>query len=287
MNIDAILEFFYCRASNRVKEKVTESKLTHREIYMRDSKQISWIINNNRTKNNRFLITDAVLENCDDFGEPDGLLAKLPFRNRNEILWGTDDEIECYLPLLFELLWDEVSYQDNPNHIDKELYLCDYIPYAKYSTYWNILFSPNNKYPALLYGIYEDDVINNIDSARDEALAFLYTKCKYKFTNIFIKFAYSTDSFHKINKVFQHTFIEQLFIPMLLQFAPNESSLGLRVRDLIFSDLSKCGELLFERNNIYNSNSFFSQLINASSTYIVSLEKIQSAYLEELKRETT
>lgn len=114
------------------------------------------------------MITDAVLENCDDFGEPDGLLAKLPFRNRKEILWGTDDEIECYLPLLFELLWNEVSYQDNSNHIDKELYLCEYIPYAKYSTYWNILFSESNIYPAISYGIMEDDVINNIDKAKEQ-----------------------------------------------------------------------------------------------------------------------
>ncbi|GAB6168567.1 hypothetical protein JCM1393_10270 [Clostridium carnis] len=284
MNIDIILEFFYCRASNRIKEKVTESNLTHREIYLRDSKQISWIINNNRTKNNRFLITDAVLENCDDFGEPDGLLKKLPFRNIKEILWGTDYEIECYLPLLFELLWDEVSYEDNPNLIDKELYLCDYIPYAKYSTYWNIIFSENNIYPAISYGIMEDDVINNIDKAREQAYIFLYNKYKIKFKKIFVEFVEKTDSFHKINQVFLDNFIRDKFIPMLIQNKPNSISLGLRVKNLIEADLSHVASLSLNDDDI--EQKYYSKLINASSTYIVLLEKIQSAYLEQLKRET-
>lgn len=273
MNIDVILEFFYCRASTRIKEKVTESKLTHREIYMRDSKQISWIINNNRTKNNRFLITDAVLQNCDDFGEPDGLLAKLPFRNRKEILWGTDDEIECYLPLLFELLLDEVSYEDNPNHIDKELYLCDYIPYAKYSTYWNILFSENNIYPAICYGIMEDDVINNIDKAKEEAYIFLYNKCKNIFKKNFFEFAEKTDSLHKINQVFLDNFIRDKFIPMLIQNKPNNSSLGIRVKNLIEADLSHVASLVLNEEDI--DQKYYAKLINASSTYIVCLEKLQ------------
>lgn len=282
MNINVILDFFYCRASKRIKEKVTESKLTHREIYMRDSKQISWIINNNRTKNNRFLITDAVIENCDDFSEPDGLLAKLPFRNRKEILWGTDDEIECYLPLLFELLWDEVSYQDNPNHIDKELYLCDYIPYAKYNTYWNILFSESNIYPAISYGIMEDDVINNIDKAREQAYIFLYNKYKNIFKKVFVEFVEKTDSFHKINQVFLDNFIRAKFIPMLIQNKPNSSSLGIRVKNLIEADLSHVASLVLNNDDI--EQKYYSKLINASSTYIVSLEKIQSAYLEESGR---
>lgn len=275
MNIDIILEFFYCRASNRIKENVIESKLTHRQIYMRDSKQISWIINNNRTKNNRFLITDAVLENCDDFGKPNGLLAKLPFRNRKEILWGTDDEIECYLPLLFELLLDEVSVQNTTNHIDKELYLCDYIPYAKYSTYWNILFSQSNIYPAIYYGIMEDDVINNIDKAKEEAYIFLYNKCKNIFKKIFIEFVEKTDSFHKINQVFLDNFIIAKFIPMLIQNKPNNNSLGIRVKNLIEADLSHVASLVLNEEDIYQK--YYAKLINASSTYIVCLEKLQQS----------
>lgn len=283
MNIKNILEFFYQKASERIKKEVEASGLTHREIYMRDSKQISWIINNNKTKNNRFLITDAVLENCDDFGNPNGLLPKLSFKNIKEILWGTDDEIANYLPELFKLLWNEITSEDNPYEIDKELFLCDYVPYAKYSTYWNILFSPTNKYLAITYGIFEDDVVENIDYTRNCAFKYLYNKCQNNFANIFSQFTDKTKSFSRINHVFKQSFLEDLFIPMLKEYTPNECSLGLRVKSLIESDLLHCASLVYKD---INSN-YLVKLINASSTYIVALEDIQnSEHMESINADS-
>lgn len=277
MDINRIAEFFYERASNRIKKKVKESKLKYAEIYKPDHKQISRIVNNERTKNNRFLICDAVISNSykDETTEKYiecGLLNKLNFNSKKEILWGSDEEINLYLYDLFELLWTEVTAENSPYKIDSELYLCDYIPYAKYSTYWNILFSPRNKYPAITYGIYEDTVIEEIEPARENALLFLYCRCKNDFNHRFFSFIETEESFHKLDKVLKEKLIEKSFIPMLDTYKPDASSLGLRVRDLINADLSHCASIIFNESN---NDSYFTSLINASSNYIVKLEEIQ------------
>lgn len=278
MNIEIIMEFFYEKASKRIREKVNTSPLNHYQIYPCDCKQISWIINNRRTKNNRFLITDAIISNSYKDEETGcyikfGLLEKLDFKSTKEIFWGTTEEITGYLPDLFKLLWNEIVLKDNDYQIDSELFLCDYVPYAKYSTFWNILFSKSNNYPAIAYGIYEDDVIENIDFARECALDYFYNKCKQDFAAIFSDFTDKTTSFHKIDKIFQHSFIEELFIPMLNRFKPNGNSLGLRVKNLIECDLSHCAKLIYANES--NKNEYFFKLNRASSAYILALEDIQ------------
>lgn len=268
MDIDKILDFFYEKTSNRVKKRKDLYELKQRDIYPDDPKQISWIINNKRTKNNRFLICYAVFGNTDNEELPlkYGLIPKLKFKNRKEVLWGTDEEIKAYLPDLFMLLWNEIT----EDMVDKELILCDYVSYAKYSTYWKILFDNGNIYPALFYGIYEDDVVGNIDFARKEAIYYIRNKSKIDFENDFLNFAESTKSFHLIDRVFKDKFIDKRFIPMLKRFIPDETSLGLRVKDLIDADLSKVASL-----NESGNNDTEKQLINASSKYIVKLEEIQ------------
>lgn len=271
MNIEKIMDFFYLRTSLRVKEKVVASNLRHQDIYPNDSKQISRIINNNRTRNNRFLIPDAVIQSYED-KESYGLLKKLDFKSEKELLWGTDEEIEAYLFELFEILWSEVSSEKNPYNIDAKLYLSDYIPYAKYQTYWDIIFSKENKYPALFYAISEDDVICNIDRVTSEAILYLYQKCKHEFQDIFNTFTKDNKSYHKIDRIFKEKFIEKKFIPLLEKHEPNASSLGLRVSELINSDLIYCAPLVAcECNNQF----YLSKLISASETYIRALEDIQ------------
>ena len=278
---DNIMEFFYNKASSRIKERIIKAGLTQEDIYPNDPKQISWIINNKRTKNNRFLITDAVLSSDNEY-EPTGLLPKLSFRNKEEILWGTDEEITSYLFDLFKLLLDEVPKENNFCQIDTELFLCDYVPYAKYSTYWNILNS-QSFFPAIAFGISEDIISENMYSARENAFRYLYSKCKNDFTTIFINFANNTNSFHKINKVFRQKFIDELFIPMLFpEYEPDTSSLGLRVKKLIESDLLLCAPLVWLK--VQPENNYISDLISASSEYILALEKIQEDYCSEFEK---
>lgn len=280
MNMENIMEFFYEKASKRIKDRIKDSGLKQYEVYQPDTKQISRIICNNRTKNNPYLICDAVLENrykAEDTGRYIlcGLLnvKELHFSSKKEILWGTDEEIDSYIFDLFKRLWEEVSIDNSPYDIDRELLLFDYVPYAKYSSYWKILLSENNQYPAISYGIYEDTVIKNIDSAREEAFLFLYQKCQTEFLKLFKDFTNSTLSFHKIDKVFKNIFIEKTFIPMLKRYTPNSSSLGLRVRELIFADLSHSAELI--HNKMTDNRAYKKSLIKASSGYIIELENIQ------------
>lgn len=273
MNIETITEYFYKKTSERIKKAYNKvkgnGKLSYEKIYPSDPKQISRIINNKRGKNNRFLVCDAILD-CNT----SGLIPMLNFANRQEVLWGDKAEIASYLPELFRMLWEEVTSDDSEYSVDKELYFDDYIPYAKYSTYWTILFSGNNRYPAIFYGIREDDIINNIDSAREKAYDYLYRKCAKRFADIFNQFVDNTTSYHMLDKTLKEKFI----LPLLNELKPTESSLGLRVKNLIYADLSKTPKLIFD-HDLFDKQ--ISKLINASSTYIVALEKIQQEMIEE------
>lgn len=277
-----IEDFFYSKASKRIGERIKKSGLKYSEIYQYDHKQISRIVTNKREKNNRFLICDAVISSYHEDEEsgkkiPCGLLhvPKLNFNSEKEILWGTDEEISSYIFDLFTLLWEETT--SSPCYkINGELYLCDYVPYAKYSSYWNILFSPANICPAIYHAIYEDTVIQEIDPARENAIVFLYNKCKSEFTSLFTSFTEEKKSFHMLRNTIKKDLLENLFVKMIKKYEPDSSSLGLRVRDLIQADLTHCASQVVGVEN----SPYYKSLINASSTYILALEKIQEQQIE-------
>lgn len=129
-------------------------------------------------------------------------------------------------------------------------------------------------YPALFFGIKEDTVIKNIDSARDGALDYLYGKCEEEFLKTFKEFTKENDSFHMLNNTIKNDLIEKRFLPLMDKYKPDESSLGLRVKNLIFEDLSYCATL-FCKHNIENPK-YRKELIKASSAYIIRLEHIQN-----------
>ena len=285
MNIETVMEFFYERASKRIKEKVEKSGKKHAEIYINDPKQISRIINNRRTRINRFLITDAIISSTtkkDDETKyiKTGLLHELDFKTEKEILWGDDEEIKAYLPDLFKLLWDELPDKDSEYHIDKNFILCDYVPYAENRTYWDLLFSPENKYPAFLYGISEDNIVNNYEKVEQEAFDYLYSKCAKHFEEKFDDFSSKTKSFHKINKVFKENFIDTAFTNLIKQNMPDEYSLGVRVRRLIENDLSQTANLIYMHKENGSIDEIKRALINASSSYVLKLKEIQKNMLE-------
>lgn len=315
-DFEEIADFFYQKASDRIRQKVENCNLRYIDILYPDPKQISRIINNNRQRNNPYLINDSALE-C--YYKPEdeeshitcGLVPMLDFNSKEEVLWGTDDEIRTYLHDLFNLLWNEVCI--NRKRINSELYLCDFIPYAKYSTYWKILFESdtindprfsfvknseiiqvletessdftrcsndeyNNRilnFPALFFDIKEDTVIENIDSARNDALDYLYGKCEEDFLRTFKEFTEENDSFHMLNNTIKNDLIEKRFLPLMDKYKPDESSLGLRVKNLIFEDLSYCAALFCKRN--IENPKYRKELINASSAYIIRLEHIQNS----------
>ena len=280
---EKIEAFFYSKASKRIGDRIANSGLTYAQIHISDHKQICRIVKNTRTNNNPFLICDSAMkkyyldEETGDF-KCCGLLGtpELNFSSEKEILWGTDEEISSYIFDLFILLWEEVS--SSPKfEITPDLYLCDYVPYAKYSSYWEVLFSPTNIYPALYYSIYEDEVINGIDPARNEAIKHLYNKCKKEFLSLFISFTNIQTSFHKLDKIIENELLANLFVKMIKKYEPDSSSLGLRVRDLIKYDLSRCAEQVVSAEK----DPYYFALLNASSKYAFLLEEIQE---QQIKR---
>lgn len=284
MNMEAIMQFFYKRASERIRRKVESSGKTHAEIYAKDPKQISRIINNRRTRINPFLITDAIIDNYAKNDEESdyvkiGLLHNLGFDTVKQILWGSDDEIDEYLPHLFELLWNELPDNDSFYQVDKRWILCDYVPYAEYVTYWELLFAPSNRFTALEFGKKEDDIVNNIDLAEQEAFSYFYSKCEKGFKEAFHKFSSDTTSFHKIDKVFKEGFIDKIFVEMIKKNAPDEYSLGLRVRNLIINDLSLVPHLVYDFQRAGNIDEITKLLLNASSSYICRIKDIQKAMI--------
>ncbi len=278
MNLENILNLIYTQAAKRIKTAFENSPLTQSEIYPPDPKQISWIINNNRTKNNRFLICDRVLqatvknEATGEYKEV-GIVPKLEFKNIKETLWGTEQEIWSYLPNLLEAILNELG-SDNNYDIDRDLILSDYVPFAKYNTYYKIL-EFNQYIPAILYGIKEDDVFNNIDLVQKKAFELLFYKCKYEFCEIFLEFTDETTSFHKIDSVFKTNFLEKRFIPMIRKFNPDETSLGIRMKNIIQNDLSDIPKMILNYHQGQSIPNYKKQLISASSKYAVELEKIQ------------
>ena len=76
-----------------------------------------------------------------------------------------------------------------------------------------------------------------------------------------------------LNNRIKNDLIEKRFLPLMEKYKPDASSLGLRVKDLILEDLSYCAALVCNRN--IDNPDYRKQLINASSDYILRLEKIQ------------
>lgn len=289
MNIETIMEFFYKRVSDRVREKVKNSNKTYAEIYKTDTKLISRIVNNKRTRVNPFLVTDAVVSSSIKDEQSGayikvGLLHILDFENEKEILWGTDEEIKSYLPKLFKLLWGELTNEDLEKQTSKDFILCDYVPYAENRTYYNLLFSNKHCGPFLtLYGRYEDDIIDKYEAVEEAAIDYLYFKCAKDFENLFNSFCSKTNSFHKIDKTLKDEFIYKGFIDLIKQNIPNEHSLGIRVKTIIESDLSQSADLIVRYAQTQQIDKMKQKLINAASTYAVTLEEIQKDIIENKK----
>lgn len=286
MNIDNVMKFFYKKISIRVKHAVDKSGLRQEDIHS-NQKLISKIINNKRDRHNRFLIIDSVFE-CslinDETGErhPGGLLGKkeLGFKDIKEVLWGTDEEINNYLFDLFELLILEVFSDPNEYNLDIEKYLCDYIPYAKNSTYLNVI--NKNTFPALFYGVSEDEILSNLFPAREEAIRLIYNRCSTLFKKDFFSFIKEVDSFRGIDKTFKSSFIDEKFVPLIRNTPPKPLSLGLRIQQLVLEDLSHTASLIV--GETVNNIEYKRALIHASSEYVLALEEIHKNFLQKKRK---
>lgn len=278
MKLDISLEFIYKNCAERISKRKSDLGINASVIYPNDPKLISKITNCKRTKNNPFLIPDAVLECWRGYQEHYGIVAKLNFNSKQEVLWGNKKEIKNYLRTLFYRIFDDLLKNCDENKL-KNIFL-DYIPYAKCTAFYELLFRKESKTPFMwVYGIWEDKIMNDYFKFlenKEEIIEYLYQKCYLTFYDIFLSFVDETDTFHKIDKNFSG-FVYGKFIPMLRIKTDEKTSLGMRVYRLILSDISMAEQLLTCENIRVSCTSNFmaKQLINVSSRYITELEKIQ------------
>lgn len=129
-----VLEFFYKKMSDRVRENlyiVNENKKKNHEFPIRyidisntQNEVVGFIIKNIRNYNkNRYLIPDKIAE---------GMVKKLDFDNKNEIIWGSEYEIKSYsCDLFINIVNDITDNNKGTDSYDKlEEILEDYYYYA-------------------------------------------------------------------------------------------------------------------------------------------------------------
>lgn len=200
---------------------------------------------------------------------------------KKEVLWGTDEEINNYMFDLFEHLILEVFSDQNEYNLDIEKYLYDYIPYAKNSTYWEVIVK--GIYPAMFYGVSEDKILCDLFPAREEAIRLIYNRCSASFKDYFFSFIEDKKSFRGIDKIFKTSFIDEKFVPLIRDNPPNSTSLGLRIQQLILEDLSHTASLIV--GETINNIEYKKALIHASSEYILALEEIHETFIQKKEME--
>lgn len=279
MNFDNTIKGFYQACTKRVDARRKQMKLPQIAVYRKDKSLVSHFFHCKTTKNNPYLITKEFINGKDEAGIPIGCIPILKFKNEIEVLWGTDNEIQRNLPVIFLNIMQDLLKCESKDVIDVNAVLYDYVPYAKYSTFYTIKHRDNI---SLLtnYGIYDETVSTfNMALYQHRAINYLYSKDDFRnsFESTFCQFVKETLTFTKIDKALENNYIKPIFIPLLEKELPSETSLGLRTKILIENDISKAKNLILQANKHHTepSSELIKMLINASSTYIVKLEEIQ------------
>lgn len=299
MKFEYTKQYIYKQCAQRIEKRKKEKKLTRSDIFPDNEGLYSNIVSCKTTPKNPYLIQNWTLRYYNRNHEEFGIIPTLAFNNEKEVFWGTDDEIESnvfgifrnlindILPCDLEWNLNNLSFPDNEElDIDIKNILCDYIPYAKYLTYWRLFFGDQQKtnkngqisiFPALYYGISEDTLIENIYNARTQAICYLFLKPQFKekFKQAFIEFCYQNTTFKKLDKKLID-FVRHKIITLLKEYAPDENSLGLRVMHIIESDLFKKRTITL---NSKEQNTAITKLISVSASYIEELEQLQEEYM--------
>lgn len=202
------------------------------------------------------------------------------FNNIHEVLWGDDTEFNDNLFTIFSLMIFDILNSSNNRKDFLEYILCDNIIYSKYISFRNI----KNKYNISLienFAIY-DEMVDDQHMANylNIAIKHLYNKTNFQeqFREIFISFTRLHDDYTHIDDRLCKEFIPNFFV-LLDNYKPTNTSLGIRVKTLIDTDIIKAIDQMDALKNVpdfLNTPEFKlnKQIINASSTYICKLEDI-------------
>jgi hypothetical protein len=250
-------------------------------LCVEDKSLVSYFFNCKTGPNNKYLVTKRLLDyKSETTGAVTGAKEAFGFKDVHEVLWGDDKEYNTNLFSIFCLLIKDILSSDYENKGIIENTLCDNIIYSKYSTFrkikddYNISLLTN-------YGIFdekvEDQAMNNYLKI---AIKHLYYKDGFEesFKNIFKSFTNRFNDYTHIEDRLYKFFLPDL-LSLLEKYMPSSSSLGLRVKTLIETDIIKAKDLIQAHNSKsdycntveYHLNQ---KIIRATSEYITKLEEI-------------
>lgn len=283
MNFAHTTHFIYQSCITRVQKKLERKKLPQISIYRSDKTLVSTFFNymkymekGKTPKNNPYLLPPCLVEH-----EDEGIVPTLGME-RFEVLWGNENtEFLDNLELIFKYLMLDIQENLQTDFPTMILVLCDYVPFAKYSTLLRIKM---NECISLLdtFGVYDEKVSSdNMYSYLLEALQFTFDKKEFSedFQTTFFKFAEQLKSFSRLPSKLER-FVKNDFYDLFNRHKPSSDSLGLRVKELIEKDLVHALELINSSKGSANilQESYMKELNYASSQYIVQLENIQKKY---------
>lgn len=280
---DSFKKYIFRKCVDRVEAKRLSQDPVQPQIALcKDDKSlVSYFFNCKIGLNNKYLITKRLLNYYNkSTGEYSGAVPVLGFKNEHEVLWGDKIEFRSNLFPIFCLLIKDILDSDYEYKETIEKTLCDNIIYAKYSTFRSI----KDTYDVSLlenFGIYDEFVEDHAMSDYLEiALMHLYHKNLFEesFGRIFLSFTERYKDYTHIEDRLCKDFLPD-FLSLLEEYKPSSSSLGLRVKTLIETDIIKA----IDQIDAYTNNTDFAdtaeyklnrQIISASSQYIVELEDI-------------
>ncbi len=272
MEFNFTKDLLYKNCASRIAIRQKEKKISNRKLYPQNPKIIGQILKcQTDQRRNRYLLQNAVLH---------AINKELNFDGYENILWGNAEERTYYIPVIFQhIIYDLLSPSSKyKNSVDT--ILCRYVPYARYSAYYHLLYTPR---PALtdydlsiIYEVDKFDIQNDIDQMIDEAIADLYINCSNGFQSLFFAFIEENkDSFKCIDRKLE-TWVNDKLLVFLQKYIPSENSLGIRIRNIINSDYLYIPQLMsFAECNNPDTESL-KQLVIATDKYIQELEQIQN-----------
>lgn len=207
------------------------------------------------------------------------------------------DFLEIYPKLIYE--YNDNNYMYKIKNFNFDDMLCEFIPYSISSTYLKIIPEGMNINSIQnYYGIIPDSK-NSYEAKKIMAINYLYSCQEYSgvFDQIFLEYI-KKDFFIKkentknnserkgksVNNPFNDKFFEKDFIipkiiPFLIDKFYQKDSLGIRVKNIIISDISKSREMIESYESGDKFSEMYKEVNKVSSTYAYELSKIQEKYL--------
>ena len=186
----------------------------------------------------------------------------------------------CYLlyPLIRDILDNNSPYNDIINYS-----LFDHINYAFYKTIYDLKIKYNVENTITTFGILETCFTPNtgaLYASLNNAILHLYCKkgVADSFKMIFTRFSEKQFSYKYFEKHIEKALLPELKNKLFSTYIPNEKSLGLRVHQLIKTDIKKAIWLSSTDGKFNNKINFERSLVKITSRYITELQKLEDMY---------